>query len=138
MEIYTVYLYNFTMMDNIIEILFKKPRKELLKDGKVLTDDNFYRVFICFLKENNAYLPYRNALKKRHGDFFYPMKKMPKRIYEEHGLDIKTIQESCAKEIINSSFTWSQTKQGHNFWGELYEIWLKFAKSIKIDIKDTF
>lgn len=75
----------------------------------------FYIFFLRFLKENKAFYPYQKALLKHR--------------------DISFFKELCNNNnirIIDFSFTWSYTIQGHSFWSCLhrkfmYE-WLTYAR----------
>ena len=62
----------------------------------------FCRFFLRFLKENHCFGKYQRALFEaknyRANDF------------------IKRQCEDCNSEIINNSFTWSDTKEGHYYW----------------------
>ena len=90
--------------------------------------------FFKFLKENNAYLQYRENIvlqsRRTYNDiilFFYGVqfKILKNRNKEE-------ITEDTAKNLINFAFHWDSTKQRHLYWEELHEKWKDyFYENIK-------
>lgn len=85
----------------------------LTKKGK-----EFYIFFLRFLKENKAFYPYQKALLKHRGISFF--------------------NELCNNNdirIIDLSFTWSNTIEGHSFWcclnANFMNEWLSYKKKEK-------
>lgn len=82
----------------------------LTKKGK-----EFYIFFLRFLKENKAFYPYQKALLKNRGIPFF-----------------KELCNNNDLRIIDVSFTWSYTIQGHSFWScldaKFMDEWLSYKK----------
>lgn len=82
----------------------------LTKEGK-----EFYIFFLRFLKENKVFYSYQKSLLKRH--------------------DMSYLKDLCNRNdlsIIDFSFTWSLTIEGHEFWSNLnskfMNEWLSYKK----------
>lgn len=96
-----------------------------------LTYREIVREFLLFLKTEHAYKEYINAIKQQRKSQF--------RNWENY-INILTIK-SLKRCIINSnqigylidcSFTWSSTEEGHDFWSALDKKWRDKMKYIEI------
>lgn len=96
-----------------------------------LTYREIIKEFLFFLKRENAYKGYIKAIKQYRKKEF---------INWENYINILTI-ESLKRCIINSnqigylidfSFHWAPTKEGHDFWSALDKKWRDKMKDIEI------
>ena len=101
-------------MDNITRT---EIRKQIIKD------------FAHFLKSKNIYVEFRmntaKALVYRYSahkymNFFYGLEK---KILLGN---LERLSYNRALNLINLAFSWSLTKQGHFFWGELHNEWVDY------------
>ena len=66
---------------------------------------SFLKFFLRFLKENHCFGKYQRALFERSN-------------YRANDF-IKNECENCNYGIIGNSFSWSNTKEGHDYWSNL-------------------
>ncbi len=96
-----------------------------------LTYRELVREFLFFLKKENAYKEYIKAIKQQR-----------KNEFENWGnhinvLTIKSIK-SCFRNIsyigylIDNSFQWISTEEGHNFWSALDEKWHNKMRNVEV------
>ena len=88
--------------------------------------------FITFLKDNDCYTQYRaNISRKLYGTvnplgFVYALRHKILDLYDRpprvHSYDIGIVTN-----FINYAFTWSETKQGQEFWAHLDREWRKLV-----------
>ena len=76
---------------------------------------NAMEKFIKFLEDNNAWENFEREFTERGGSV---------ESYKEYCKKFKNKQLSCA-------FTWSETKEGRQYWGELNSKWVEENKSLK-------
>lgn len=77
-----------------------------------MTKINYKQTFTRFLKQQKAYLPYRYNL------------------YNEGGKTTKIWL--CLHPInIPSAFLWNHTKEGTNYWEQLQQKYISYAKQIQ-------
>lgn len=74
-------------------------------EKKIKINDLHVKLFIKFLKVNKCY----------------------KQFFENNKLDYLPHYRS----FIISSFSWSNTKEGHDFWENLHLKWIKVVETIK-------
>lgn len=77
--------------------------------------------FITFLKENNAYSAYRHNIKTPN---------FPKERTNELANLVNKFEGECS-QLMDYSFDWVITKEGHTYWGDLYIKWMKVSLGIK-------
>ena len=89
------------------------------------------KLFVTFLKENNAYVSFRVARKKQHESFFTILdyKHMEELKYNQHLLF----------NIISYAFCWANTKEGDIYWRSLNRKWSVFMRNNVMNpkLKDT-
>lgn len=89
------------------------------------------REFLFFLKKENAYKKYIKAIKQQK-----------KREIKNWGNYINVLTINSLKEcfrnnsnigyLIDCSFNWASTKEGHDFWSALDKKWCDKMRNIKI------
>lgn len=79
------------------------------------------RQFIRFLKDNDVFKQYMFTTKNAKGQWF-ENRKFSDRYFE--------IFQECFEDIIDMSFCWAATKEGHEFWLNLHKKW-KYDVSTK-------
>ena len=96
---------------------------------KELTLQELEMEFIKFLKKNNAYKQYMTArrqyLQKECGATAFQLVN-PNMLVSWH------FGKYDYEGIIDKSFSWRQTKEGHDFWSKLDDKWYDIASNIKI------
>lgn len=70
-------------------------------------------IFLRWLKEKKAYIPYTMAIPNRNIDF------------------IKQLGHLSTSSWIDSSFTWSKTNEGHEYWNNLHIEWGSFIRDLR-------
>lgn len=97
-----------------------------------LTYRDIIREFLFFLKKENAYKEYIKAIKQQRKNQFLN--------WENH-VNIFTINplKECFKNnnnqlcyLIDRSFLWTSTKEGHDFWSALDEKWSNKMQNTEI------
>lgn len=94
-----------------------------------LTYREIIKEFLFFLKKENAYKEYIKAIKQYRKKEF--------RNWENY-INILTIKplKNCVINniayLIDCSFTWSSTEEGHDFWSALDKKWRDKMKDIEI------
>ena len=96
-----------------------------------LTYREIIREFLFFLKKENAYKKYIKAIKQQKKGEFNNF---------ENYINVLTISslKRCFRNgsnipyLIDSSFHWASTKEGHNFWSELDIKWNDKMKDTEI------
>jgi len=93
--------------------------------------NEFTILFANFLKENNAYKPYLNALYSQKKSFFKEWYNYINPLTIKH-LELRIFL--CNGIGLINAFTWRETKEGHNFWKRLNNEWNKLMheKNFKI------
>lgn len=87
--------------------------------GEPLNSKSFRRLFSEFLKFNNIYSKFREnsdiqkSIIGRDGNFFY--------LYTRKRST--SSEETLIIQLIDYSFTWAHTKEGHSFWQEVNRQW---------------
>ena len=88
--------------------------------------------FLLFLKENNALRGYQRAVRKQQLSYFQTIGD------EINIFSIKPLSALFALgrycELINMAFTWSKTKEGHEYWEKLDLKWRRIIKDIEFQI----
>ena len=88
--------------------------------------------FIKFLKKHNAYKQYMTArrqyLQKELGATAFQLVN-PNMLVTR---DFDRLHSHVHESIIDHSFCWRQTKEGHDFWSELNDKWYDIASNMKI------
>ncbi len=95
-----------------------------------LTYREAIREFLFFLKKENAYKKYIKAIKRQKKEEFKNL---------ENYINVLTIYplKTCFKNdmicyLIDRSFTWVYTEEGHGFWAELDRKWYLKMEGTKI------
>lgn len=96
-----------------------------------LTYREIVREFLSFLKKENVYRDYIEAIKQQKRREF---------IHWENYVNVFTIYslKRCFKSdsgmgnLIDDSFHWASTKEGHNFWSALNKKWYDKMKDTEI------
>ena len=99
---------------------------------KEITYRELKRLAINFLKENNAYNQFKNALLQQK------IQKNGRNLYQCLDVMANNNVEKIAnnpEELINFSFTWSYTKENHDFWEHLDCKWRKLIRKENIKIR---
>ena len=97
----------------------------------VVTKKQIINIFLNFLKENNIYKEYTTNLRHNIGrrDYLKPTTKLTILMQPFKYKKIDTIFYNMSRydlgEIINYSFTWMDTPQGHEFWAKYHVKWVK-------------
>ena len=99
-----------------------------------LTYREIIRKFLFFLKRENAYKEYIKAVKQQRKKEFINWGNYI------NVLTIKSIKRcfidiSNIAYLIDCSFTWSSTKEGHGFWLELDTKWRDKMKDIELVVE---
>lgn len=71
--------------------------------------------FIKFLEDNNAWENFERNFIEQEKDV------------EEYKRDCKTLENSH----LSYAFTWSKTREGHEYWSEIDQKWKEENKSLK-------
>lgn len=103
-----------------------------------LNKEDLWRFFLCFLKERNVYGKYlvnynnrdKNYKNVYLGEYRTPYKTWFEECYGAR-CTMKHIKSDNPTQFINHAFLWRSTKENHNFWCELNEIWLDKLDKIK-------
>lgn len=77
-----------------------------------------YRLFFAWLKENDAFNKYRAVIEEKCAE------KGDNRLLD------RVIQDYLTENIIDFSFGWSTTQEGHEFWYILHKRWSFFIKDV--------
>lgn len=101
--------------------------------GKDSIKENIRKKFYRFLKENGVYRAFINEFNtpgQRNLRCYWLKDYQPT-------LQLFSLNEYCnnireKKEIVNYAFSWSDTKQGHDFWSYISEDWKKYCRDNKI------
>lgn len=99
---------------------------------KEITYREFKSLAINFLKENNAYNQFKNALLQQR------IQKNGRNLYQCLDIMANDNVEKIVRnpeELINFSFTWSYTKENHDFWEHLDRKWRKLIRKENIKIR---
>lgn len=101
-----------------------------MKKETKLTYRELIKEFIAFLKKNNALESYKKEMKKQHPERFTCW-------YDHINPFLTTpingiIKHGCIGDIIDVSFTWSQTKKGFEFWRDLNDIWRSKTENMEL------
>lgn len=95
-----------------------------------LTYREIIREFLFFLKKENAYKKYIKAIKQQRKKEF---------INWENYINILTIKtfkgvftNSSVVYLIDYSFHWASTKEGHDFWSALDQKWRDKMKDTEL------
>ena len=80
-------------------------------------NDVIKKHFLRFLKNNDVYIQYRNCFKQSKPHFRHLIK--------------NNWFYNTKVDIINASFHWASTKEGHDFWMNLHKQWEKYVKQHK-------
>lgn len=91
-----------------------------------MMENNIKKEFIEFLKQNNALKEYKENF-INYWKTFYPKDIIPLIIDPLHMLIKDT---NRYHDIINDSFIWGRTPQGHDYWSILNSQWIKKLKYI--------
>ena len=109
-------------------------------ENKQITYREFKKIIVNCLKENHAYDRFKNNLIEQHQSEFnnlYPFFDILSLSSFKKILDGSKYKDSYnyhINEVINYAFTWSDTKEGHEFWCQLDEKWRKKMTNYKIFI----
>ena len=120
-----------------------KFKPKLLDDSNgVINDDNVMKLFVQFLKHNNAYVNFRanigfgrNNKKLERFDLFYMTysKYILRRTMDKGALSLQ-----LTRDIINFAFVWSLTKEGQAYWMRLDGMWRKFIENHIVSLENKF
>ena len=81
------------------------------------------KLFIHFLKQNNAYEQFMFNLNSRKGYFFTPKK------FFNYTFD---------EDFVSNAFNWDDSLQGYGYWDELEDKWLgTLERKSQYDFKKT-
>ena len=83
----------------------------------------FLKFFLRFLKEHHCFSKYQRALFEAKN-------------YRDNNF-IKRQCEICNFGIIDNSFIWSDTKEGHDYWSNLNYEFRKLYYSFKNELSNT-
>ena len=88
---------------------------EIRKNTFFYAKRDYLKLFCQFLKAHNAYVKFRANCLKQHksdsdSDFFTPIREV-----NQNCLDFKT--------LVDLSFIWARTREGHSFWKQLNSEW---------------
>ena len=99
---------------------------------KKITYRQMIAEFLSFLKENNALQGFREALIKQKRPYFKTIENYI------NPFTIEPIKELFNQieyyDLIDMAFTWSETKEGHEFWRKLEHKWTTRIKDIEFQI----
>lgn len=76
---------------------------------------NDYKLFVRFLKETHSYACYQEEFKATEKDFVRFML----RNFGDKESSYLSIASISNVSTIDNSFSWSETKEGHDYWGFL-------------------
>jgi len=96
-----------------------------------LTYREIIREFLFFLKKENAYKEYIKAIKQQRKKEFINWGNYIN-ILTIKSLKRCFINSNLITYLIDCSFTWSFTKEGHDFWSELDIKWCDKMKDIQL------
>ena len=86
--------------------------------SKNIDTETFTKIFLRFLKENHCFSKYQRALFEAYKE---------RANIKFHELLIRETEK-----IINDSFIWAHTREGHNYWQFLNYKFKNICRSIKI------
>jgi hypothetical protein len=100
---------------------------------KKITYRQMIAEFLSFLKENNALRGYQIAVRKQKLNCFNTI---------ENKINIFSIEPLkrlfCCKEhysgLVDKSFTWDKTEEGHAYWEKLDSKWRRRVRNKQIEI----
>ena len=100
-----------------------------------LTYKEINKLFVSFLKENNALKAYRKNYINYCKSFFPNWKEINYLIPFTHKRLEGAIKKNRIGSLIDFSFCWAYTDEGFDFWAELDYQWRKKCKNDEITLK---
>lgn len=99
---------------------------------KRLTHREMVAEFLSFLKENNALRGYQRAVRKQNLPHFKTIENKINPFTIEPIRVLFNQERYC--ELVNMTFQWSLTPEGHKYWAELDHKWRKRIRDLEIQI----
>ena len=88
--------------------------------------------FLSFLKENNALRGYQIAVRKQKLNYFNTIEN------KINIFSIEPLKRLFCKEhysgLVDKSFTWAKTEEGHAYWEKLDRKWRRIIKDIEFQM----
>lgn len=117
-------------------MIIKKITPSWLTLGEPLNNKSVIRLFSEFLKRNGIYVKFKEnsefqkGIANRDGNFFYLFT-------NKH--NINNNEEYLIRKLIDLSFVWSKTKEGHSFWAKVHAKWYITITQYNLgSVKDLF
>lgn len=99
---------------------------------KKLTYREMVAEFLLFLKENNALNGYQRAVREQKWPYFKTIENNINPFTIEPIRKLFNPKQYC--KLIDMSFKWSLTPEGHTYWEELDRKWRRIIKDIEFQI----
>ncbi len=96
-----------------------------------LTYREIIREFLLFLKKENAYKEYIKAIKRQKKGEFKNLGNYIN-VFTINSLKICFKSDSNIGNLIDNSFHWDATKEGHYFWSELDRKWCDKMRNVEM------